>query len=949
MVRGGGAGGAVAETIPTLLTGGTPSLSGYVEAIGNGAVTGGFGGLVHGAHGALRPSGAESSTIDEASPSVARESSADTAGEGLAEMDRVHDSARAREAAADAEVAPEKHSVASEPGWLDEVREARPAAVSARAAASDHALREQAQRFFAEYAGSRGVDVEVTDSVHPTMTARDPALDVLLLTRFPPEDPARARAAVESAYEALAPRDGFPTGEPDEPLGAVVGVADGSRRPAAPRESRFARRFLATFDSAGRDREQTLRIFDWLHRAATPGDVRSISDAVDALRRADPALADAFGLSPDSAAGLVAALSGDRPTGATARKEAPPSTKARLGTLRPWSTTDSTATPRTGATAVPDGVDEMLFRDGTGKVIAAVDQRSGLIRPATAAEPLGSSVVDLSPTQWTKTVRVGSRAQWGDMVRSGARESAGAGSSHVGHVQAGDDARPLPPVPGTAGDGGRGSGTIPPPPPTGDIPDHEHGEEPERVTIEHVVSPRAVNEFKWIFGAEAGADHLLPGNRPASVDVAAHARNVRAWWKSLNAADRAGMTRRFPSHTALIREAVAFQEHEQRLRASIEARPSTGNPAADRATHLVISQANELDALELLKQAWGETILVPASDGQRMLAVTVSGPADGIPVVLLHGTPGSRVGPKPTMAELDDAAAELHRAGGARGSRKPLRLISFDRPGFGASTPNPGLRVSDTGADVMAIADALFPDEGYYVVGRSGGASGALAAAALDPRVLGVAALGPLAPPDAVADFHGAMTAANRESVVDRLAKLRQRVAAFRADLNPEHIFGDLAPTDVPIAQRRLPDFMAAYLVAFGPEHSHEAWVADSEASEREWGIDLSAIDKPAMIITPLNDIHSPPVHAAALAARLRPDIRLLYGVQRTSHFGLVEVTSAVIAQLTQQTRSSDYLDPIPGNTHDALFGSLIFPHFLRRARRPGVRQIEIPESRPDG
>ena len=64
------------------------------------------------------------------------------------------------------------------------------------------------------------------------------------------------------------------------------------------------------------------------------------------------------------------------------------------------------------------------------------------------------------------------------------------------------------------------------------------------------------------------------------------------------------------------------------------------------------------------------TTMVTARDGRR-LAVEVWGAPDGVPVFLLHGTPGSRFGPRPREAFL-------HRAG--------VRLIAYDRPGYGGST-----------------------------------------------------------------------------------------------------------------------------------------------------------------------------------------------------------------------------------------------------------------------
>jgi pimeloyl-ACP methyl ester carboxylesterase len=124
---------------------------------------------------------------------------------------------------------------------------------------------------------------------------------------------------------------------------------------------------------------------------------------------------------------------------------------------------------------------------------------------------------------------------------------------------------------------------------------------------------------------------------------------------------------------------------------------------------------------------------VYSADGRR-LAVHVSGDQDGKPVFYLHGTPGSRIGPRPT----DETLQELG-----------VRLISFDRPGYGLSDRLESRRVVDVAADVDAIASA-FELERFAVLGRSGGGPHALACAArLGSRVTCAAALVSLAPMDA--------------------------------------------------------------------------------------------------------------------------------------------------------------------------------------------------------
>ncbi|MEO7260832.1 MAG: alpha/beta hydrolase [Jatrophihabitantaceae bacterium] len=104
---------------------------------------------------------------------------------------------------------------------------------------------------------------------------------------------------------------------------------------------------------------------------------------------------------------------------------------------------------------------------------------------------------------------------------------------------------------------------------------------------------------------------------------------------------------------------------------------------------------------------------VKAPDG-RALGVAQWGDPDGSAVFGLHGTPGSRFG-RPS----DEAG--LERAG--------LRMVTYDRPGYGVSDRQPGRRVVECAEDVAAIADAL--DIGRFAVtGGSGGGPHALAVAA---------------------------------------------------------------------------------------------------------------------------------------------------------------------------------------------------------------------------
>ena len=105
---------------------------------------------------------------------------------------------------------------------------------------------------------------------------------------------------------------------------------------------------------------------------------------------------------------------------------------------------------------------------------------------------------------------------------------------------------------------------------------------------------------------------------------------------------------------------------------------------------------------------------VATPDG-RTLSVLEEGAPGGPLVIGHHGTPG---------------AGLLHRTEIESAERLGLRLIAYDRAGYGGSTAHAGRRVADVAGDVAAIADALGAER-FATYGWSGGGPHALACAAL--------------------------------------------------------------------------------------------------------------------------------------------------------------------------------------------------------------------------
>lgn len=282
------------------------------------------------------------------------------------------------------------------------------------------------------------------------------------------------------------------------------------------------------------------------------------------------------------------------------------------------------------------------------------------------------------------------------------------------------------------------------------------------------------------------------------------------------------------------------------------------------------------------------TQVVRLADG-RVLTVDVCGAASGTPIFLLHGTPGSHIGPRPRTSVL-------YRLG--------IRLISYDRPGYGKSSRHPDRIVADAAADVAAIADALQITK-FCVVGRSGGGPHALACAALlGDRVRSAAALVGLAPADAndLAWYEGMATSNAREFTAassgdeDAMGRLAAQAERVRAD--PECLLHELQP-DLAAPDHRVVDDIAirrllteAYAEAL--RDGGYGWIDDVLALSHPWGFDPSTIGRPVLIWHGADDAFSPVDHAYWLKRNIPTAV--VEVARGTAHFGAVETLPRVLA-----------------------------------------------------
>ncbi|MDX3380983.1 alpha/beta hydrolase [Streptomyces niveiscabiei] len=278
-------------------------------------------------------------------------------------------------------------------------------------------------------------------------------------------------------------------------------------------------------------------------------------------------------------------------------------------------------------------------------------------------------------------------------------------------------------------------------------------------------------------------------------------------------------------------------------------------------------------------------------DGRR-LAVEIAGDPRGFPVFLLHGTPGSRIGPAPRPMLL------YHQR---------VRLITYDRPGYGSSDRLPGRSVAHVSEDVAAIADALGVER-FAVVGRSGGGPHALACAALlAGRVTRVAVLVSLAPRDAAGlDWFAGMAASNvreyAQAVVgpDRLAaSLRARSVAIRAD--PRKLLSELrwelTESDLRVIADAGIRSMLIRSYAEALSVSADGWVDDALSFCAPWGFALDAISVPVLLWHGEQDVFAPASHTRWLAEHIPGRTVVVH--PRAAHFAALRVLPDIVTWLS--------------------------------------------------
>jgi pimeloyl-ACP methyl ester carboxylesterase len=251
-------------------------------------------------------------------------------------------------------------------------------------------------------------------------------------------------------------------------------------------------------------------------------------------------------------------------------------------------------------------------------------------------------------------------------------------------------------------------------------------------------------------------------------------------------------------------------------------------------------------------------------DGRRVACAEYGDPG-GLPVLALHGTPGSRL-----MFALADRAAR----------ERGIRLIAPERPGYGLSDYRHSESLAQIAEDLSAVAD-LYEVDRFAVIGVSGGGPYAVAAAAAMPDRISLLAL--VAPIGEVADVQLRLSRFQR-LLFRRLARRpwasrlffgRLRLMVFRSpDTAYRWLMRRVRAADRELLARSGVRISLQAAMGEGLRPGVEGVAQDLRLCCSPWRLRFADIDVPAIIWQGSDDPVVPPEAAYALARAL-PNCRL--------------------------------------------------------------------------
>jgi pimeloyl-ACP methyl ester carboxylesterase len=256
-----------------------------------------------------------------------------------------------------------------------------------------------------------------------------------------------------------------------------------------------------------------------------------------------------------------------------------------------------------------------------------------------------------------------------------------------------------------------------------------------------------------------------------------------------------------------------------------------------------------------------ETRSVRTRDGRTLCVRVGRGEAERS-VLVMHGMPGSGL---LYQRWSEDAAA------------RGIRLVSYDRPGYGGSSPCPGRSIADCAVDVQAVADDL-GIERMGVWGWSGGGPYALACAAMLPDLVTAAALLASGAPW---DAEGLDFVAGQDNVDDvklyfadpgaareKSMKDRDQVLETTADQQKKTLASLLSGTDAAVLTGEFAEWLLG-CEQTGLAPGDQGWWDDGAAVLSPWAFDPESVRVPVKVWHGRHDQFVPLSHGQWLAEHI--------------------------------------------------------------------------------
>ncbi len=219
----------------------------------------------------------------------------------------------------------------------------------------------------------------------------------------------------------------------------------------------------------------------------------------------------------------------------------------------------------------------------------------------------------------------------------------------------------------------------------------------------------------------------------------------------------------------------------------------------------------------------------------------------GLTVVWHHGSPQTGRLPHP-----------LREAAAARG----IRLLSYGRPSYGGSSPQPGRTVGNAATDVVAVLDAAGVGQAV-AMGASGGGAHGLAGAALRPdRVVAAVSLAGPAPYTEDFDWYAGMIAPDGLRTGRHGREARAAYAEVAEFDENSFTTADFAVLDGSWAS------MGQDAGRAGKE-SPDGLIDDDVALGHPWGFDVGQVAAPVLLVHGREDRVIPFAHSEWLLDQL--------------------------------------------------------------------------------